>query len=240
MESQPHLSQILTEKDVLIALSAGRVEKGSLEARALERFFKKYQSASFRFLVKLLGDRQTAEDVLQDFAVKFLSGKLSGFDAQKGQFRDFLKQVLRNEVRQYWRRTKRENARRQALDSSVDQQDHAESAFDDELRNQLLEYSMRKVREQYDTHGIILDYIAEQESSGQRVSSEALALHLSNAEERNCSLANARTLKRRAKATLARQIRLSAAELLEIDAQEAIDQLLSEVGLLSYCQKTLD
>src|SRR5258707_8610316 len=67
----------------------------------------RYFGAAQRYLLAIVQDPVTAEELAQDFAVRFLRGDFCGADRTKGRFRDFLKTCLRNQVRDHWRRTQK-------------------------------------------------------------------------------------------------------------------------------------
>lgn len=50
---------------------------------------------------------EVAEELAQDFAVRFMRGDFCNVDQERGRFRDFLKTVLRNLCRDHWRTQQR-------------------------------------------------------------------------------------------------------------------------------------
>ena len=82
-QPESHLSRILTNPDVL---------------KNPNSFFQVYRVPVHRFFLALCRDSSKADDLFQEFAVKFLSGAFESYTPKKGRFRDYLKTTLRNQV----------------------------------------------------------------------------------------------------------------------------------------------
>jgi RNA polymerase sigma factor (sigma-70 family) len=76
-----------------------------IEAR--RRLLERYEPAVLRFLRKAVRDEDAARDLLQEFAVRFMSGGLDGADPKRGRFRDFVKGVLRHLIVDAYRKGNR-------------------------------------------------------------------------------------------------------------------------------------
>src|SRR5207253_2049688 len=63
-----------------------------------------YYGAVYRYLLGASGDAAVAEDLTQEFAVRFLRGDFRGATPERGRFRDLLKASVRNLVLDHWRR----------------------------------------------------------------------------------------------------------------------------------------
>jgi RNA polymerase sigma-70 factor (ECF subfamily) len=68
----------------------------------------RYYGAVYRYLRAMVHDAAVAEELAQEFAVRFLRGDFSQADAQRGRFRDFLKTAVRHLALDYWQRQKKE------------------------------------------------------------------------------------------------------------------------------------
>src|SRR5262249_10904360 len=73
-------------------------------ADAQDVLLRRYGAAARRYLLGSLRDADAAEDLAQEFALRFLRGDFKGADPQRGRFRDFLKGVLSHLVAAYHRR----------------------------------------------------------------------------------------------------------------------------------------
>src|SRR5258708_40046852 len=64
----------------------------------------RYAGAVHRYLVSALGDRDAADELDQEFALRFLRGDFHRANPSRGRFRDFVKRSLRNLMIDYRRR----------------------------------------------------------------------------------------------------------------------------------------
>src|SRR5262249_28043319 len=82
------LSQIQTYwKGVL----EGHQKEGPQAQEALRGLLLRYYGAVYRYLLGMLKDAERAQELTQEFAVRFLQGGFRNADPGKGRFRDFLK-----------------------------------------------------------------------------------------------------------------------------------------------------
>jgi RNA polymerase sigma-70 factor (ECF subfamily) len=72
-------------------------------ASAQRELLERYGGAVRRYLQASVGNSEAANELFQEFATRFLSGKLAGADAQRGRFRDFVKGVLFHLITDYYR-----------------------------------------------------------------------------------------------------------------------------------------
>jgi RNA polymerase sigma factor (sigma-70 family) len=101
-----HLTALLTPAgDLRVALDA----QGSLRLNAQTRVIQYYQRAVYKYVLALLGDVHKADDVFQDFALRFVRGDFRSWDAARGRFRDYLKTSLRNLAMDRFRKRKKDD-----------------------------------------------------------------------------------------------------------------------------------
>jgi RNA polymerase sigma-70 factor (ECF subfamily) len=96
-----HLSQIETRWTEMFEVHLARPDAAAAAQTAL---MLRYAGAVLRYLVKATGDPHLAEDLAQDFAVRFLRGDFRNADPSKGRFRDFVKHAVLNLIVDYHRR----------------------------------------------------------------------------------------------------------------------------------------
>jgi RNA polymerase sigma-70 factor (ECF subfamily) len=73
-------------------------------APAQEVLLRRYGGAVHRYLLGALRDPEAADDLAQEFALRFLRGDFRGADRQRGRFRDFVKGVLAHLIADHHRR----------------------------------------------------------------------------------------------------------------------------------------
>src|SRR6516162_7103932 len=85
-------------------LFAAHKENGEATTAAQREELLRYYGAVRRYLVGIVHDAGVAEELTQDFAVRFLRGDFRRADPQRGRFRDFVKTALRHLARDHWRK----------------------------------------------------------------------------------------------------------------------------------------
>jgi RNA polymerase sigma-70 factor (ECF subfamily) len=102
-EENLQLNQIETFWTVVGEAHAAEGAAATAQARTLER----YGGAVRRYLLAATRDPDAADELFQEFAVRFLRGGLSGAAPERGRFRDYLKGVLIHLVADHHHRGKK-------------------------------------------------------------------------------------------------------------------------------------
>src|SRR5436190_8555481 len=91
-ESGARLSQVQTLWTVVCLAHA----EGPADAvrAAQDQLMKRYSKVVHRYLLGALRDADAADELSQEFALRFVRGDLKRPDRLRGRFRDFLKGVL--------------------------------------------------------------------------------------------------------------------------------------------------
>ena len=74
--------------------------------KAMNELVGRYHDAVTRYIHLKVRDRHLADEVLQEFWTKLLTGKLAGADPDKGRFRDYLRTVLHRLIIDHFRSRK--------------------------------------------------------------------------------------------------------------------------------------
>src|SRR5271165_4646052 len=74
--------------------------------KAMNELVGRYHNAVTRYIHLKLRDKHLADEVLQEFWTKLLTGKLAGADKDKGRFRDYLRTVLHRLIIDHFRSRK--------------------------------------------------------------------------------------------------------------------------------------
>ena len=67
------------------------------------RLLERYSGAVHRYLRGALRDENAAEELAQEFALRFIRGDFQGVDPSKGRFRDYLRTVLYRMAARHWK-----------------------------------------------------------------------------------------------------------------------------------------
>jgi RNA polymerase sigma factor (sigma-70 family) len=79
---------------------------GPKSQAAMEDLVGRYHDAVTRYIHLKVRDKHLADEVLQEFWTKLLTGKLAGADRTKGRFRDYLRTVLHRLIIDHFRTRK--------------------------------------------------------------------------------------------------------------------------------------
>src|SRR5262245_20576415 len=82
-----------------IHLQAHRDGVSALQAELLRR----YRGPAFRYLIACVRNPDVAEDLAQEFALRFLRGDFGKADRNRGRFRDYLRVSLSRLATDYYR-----------------------------------------------------------------------------------------------------------------------------------------
>src|SRR5262249_53729358 len=111
-ELNSRLSQITTCWSMVLKAHQGEAAAVPTAQRLL---MERYGGAVYRYLLAALRNADAADELAQEFALRFLRGDFKRADPERGRFRDFLKTAVLNLIIDYQRRQAVRRA--QALDS---------------------------------------------------------------------------------------------------------------------------
>lgn len=97
--SEDRLSQIPTNWTTISSAHTS----GTARQKAMNDLVGQYHDAITRYIHLKVRDRHLADEVLQEFWSKLLTGKLAGADRSKGRFRDYLRTVLHRLIIDHFR-----------------------------------------------------------------------------------------------------------------------------------------
>lgn len=236
-EERARLSRISTRWSILLH---ARQSPGPTMVQAQAETVQRYCSAVYRYLLAIVRDPDVAEDLAQDFAVRFLEGGFSRFEPGRGRFRDYVKAILRNLVIDHHR------ARRAGVLTSDPPQESSSALDDAELDGRFLEaWRAELFAQAWDGLGRL-----ERESGSPWHS--VLSMRVAHPELRSGQMAErlGQQLGKPFTAAAVRQLlhraREKFAEILVEEVRRSVqnpDDLveeLAELGLLDYCRPVLN
>lgn len=142
-ETKPsRLSNIVTDWDaVLAAHQDGECSENIAAAR--NRILMRYASCVRHYILGATRNPEVAEELSQEFALRFVRGDYKHADPSKGRFRDYLKTSVRNLVTDYFRKNSPDELTMTAAERIEDevgtkQFEGLEAEFQQQWRRQLL------------------------------------------------------------------------------------------------------
>lgn len=241
IETTNRLSRIATHwASVLMANSEAAPGKRVAKEAVLQR----YRVPVFRYLLGAVRDADTAEELAQEFAVRFLWGDFRRVQPQRGRFRDYVKTVLINMVRAHFKAL-RQQPSQLSLQSSEpaapENETFSEDSFEDYLRSMLLDRTWVALQKSHPNYHAVLNMRAHHPD----LSAREIAEQLSQAP-RFSAAANSmspdvvRKTLQRGRVKFAELLVDEAALLLQCESNEQLRQELQELKLLAYCRQAVD
>lgn len=249
MDSNENSASRLSKIDTLWSVVCDAHGQSDERQPAQELLLNRYGLAIKRYLLASLRDADLAEEVFQDFALKFIKGDLKAVAPQKGKFRVYVKTVLANLIRNH----QRKRARSQRLgDTGMEQDIASEIEASCEANDEADRLLIRKWREDLLTrtwaamaadasegnhlYEPILKYRVEHPAE----TYEQLRVALAKICGRDVTQGNARILVHRAREKFAQLLIQLVIDSLPAGNLDDVQDELAELGLLDYCRDTLN
>ena len=146
---EDHLSKITTRWDEIFAAHNTEDEQGCLPNVAQQNVLRRYADCVHRYILAATGDHHVAEDLTQDFALRFLRGDYSRARPEKGRFRDYLKTSLRNLITDHFRSQSKKHLKEiyEHLEKNEQQLDSLEEQLMSDWRKQILNLSWNNLKQ---------------------------------------------------------------------------------------------
>jgi RNA polymerase sigma-70 factor (ECF subfamily) len=221
---------------MLLQAHAGPVDEADAAYGAL---LQRYCGAVYRYLLGAVHDLEVAEDLAQEFALRFLRGDFRRADPERGRFRDYLKTALIHLVndyhraRQRWPRGLAPDAPEQAAAPQDDAA--AERDFLTSWREELLERTWRALAEANPAGHAVLRLRVEEPEMPSSQMAEQLGAQLG----KPVTAAWVRKALQRAHDRFADLLLEEVAQSLPAATPEGLRQELQELDLLRYCRAAL-
>jgi RNA polymerase sigma-70 factor (ECF subfamily) len=237
-ESDDRLSRIQTQWTAL--LRGGAAPDAAAAQREL---LLRYYGAAYRYLLGTVRDPAAAEDLTQEFAVRFLRGDFRRADPGRGRFRDFLKSALRHLAIDHWRRRGKEPAplppgavAEAAAPAEVEALD---GRFVEKWREELLAQAWEALRAVQEGTGQPFHTALRSKAEAPGLSAADLAARLGGDRGRAYSEVAVRKLLQRARGRFAELLVEEVARSLPGCSPAELEQELIDLDLLGYCKSAL-
>jgi RNA polymerase sigma factor (sigma-70 family) len=239
MTDDSRLSRIVTLWSVVRQAHDGPLDAVQAAQREL---LHRYGGAVRRYLLASLRNEDAADEVFQEFALRFVRGDFHRAAPDQGRFRSFLKTVVYRLVVDHQRRQGRE-ARQQELPAEgpecrtiirLPRMGSSQSWRDELLSrswNALEEISERENKQYYDVLRLRAEY--------PDLRSTELAQRLSWKVNKSISAANVRVLLHRARQRFAELLLDEISHSVHTTDIEHIEQELIELNLYGYCREVI-
>jgi RNA polymerase sigma-70 factor (ECF subfamily) len=236
----PRLSRLATPWTALGQAHSPDADSRLAQAKVLYH----YRPALLQYLNRLVNDAHLAEDLCQEFALRFLRGDFRQVRPERGRFRDYLRAALRNLVNDYYRR-KPPSAEILPSDSQLPVKENvggpgesSNSSGPDEFgeiwKNELMRRAWADLRTDSTTHGNLYYDALRLKADDPSRRAEDIAVILSERTAAPCSATTVRQLLHRGRDKFAAALRRTVREALPTGEAANVDDELADLGLLVY------
>ena len=234
-KSAARLSQIKTNWSQLFAATR---PSGEATTEAQRQLLINYSGAVYRYLVGTVRNEDTASDLAQDFAVRFLRGNFGSVTPEKGRFRDFLKRTLSNLVNDHFRKQKTEQNRFQTVAQNETLISETTSdTFDQDWVIEILRRTWEALRQRQQEKSTAYYAVLRARAESPEMNSQQLCDVLSvELPQQTVNDVWVRQNLSRARKVFATLLRAEVAGTLKDSRPEIVDEELMALGLLKYCQ----
>jgi len=210
---------------------------------AQQQMLERYGKVVHRYLLGALRDPDVADEISQEFALRFVQGDLNGADRQRGRFRDFLKGVLFHLIGDYHRRRKKgPQPLPIELDPAASTHDASISdvEFLESWRSELLDGAWKALSRHQDETGQPFHTVLRYRAEHPDLRSEAVAEQLSGQLEKPLNATSVRQTLHRAREKFAEILVEEVLHTLDHPTIDELEQELIDLNLHEYCGPALD
>lgn len=243
MNAEEYASRISRIETMWTLVRDAHTEGDAHLAKSQEALLQRYTGAIYRYLVAVMRDPNAADEVFQEFAVKFLRGAFRNADPDRGRFRDLVKKSLWNLIHDHRNKQRRmpgaiESESMIAAPES-DATPRSDREFTERWRDEILERTWTALAEEEKNGKQPYHAVLRFRAGHAEMSSAQMAKALSQQLGKPMSDAAVRQVLHRARDKFADLLIAEVRRSLVSADDDALRDELSELGLLSYCQSAL-
>jgi RNA polymerase sigma-70 factor (ECF subfamily) len=223
----------------LVRRAHGETPEAAGEAR--RELLQRYRGATYRYLLATVRDPDTAEELSQEFALKFLRGEFHHARPDRGRFRDYLRSSLVHLVKGYRRRAARQPESLAADPPALQVEAEGEDpAFVQAWREGLLVQAWAELESAEQRTGAPVYTVLRFRVDHPELSSAELAERLGVRLGKPLSALAVRQALHRAREKFATLLVEAVVQSLDRPTHEQLLDELAALNLLSYCRSVVD
>lgn len=247
MESDPvdkRLNQIST---VWTLVRRAHSSADDVRAAAQATLLERYQRAIYRYLAKSLHhDYDAADEVFQDFTLRFVRGDFKGADPGRGRFRDYVKRAMLNLIIDYQKQKGRQRHQEvqtpELLENMPAPAESPEEQFLQCWRKELLDRAWEALATAANPDGPPFFEVLRRTCEDAQLTSEELARQLTAALQpaRPFTDAGIRKVLQRAREKFGACLLAEVSRSLETSGRQVLEEELRALGFWIFCRKALE
>jgi RNA polymerase sigma-70 factor (ECF subfamily) len=245
MDEQTINSRLSRISTVWTMLADAHHAPGAEGGAARLAFIQRYQRAAYRYLLGAVRDEDAADELFQEFALRFVRGAFRNADPERGRFRDYLRISLSHLLADYRRQR---GGQLRPLDSDViepvgrsSDPTEADRQFVESWREELLSRAWATLAEAERQGGQPFHSVLKFRTENPKCDSAEMARQLTDAlrPPRPFTATSVRKVLQRARARFADLLVDEVSHSLGNPGLDQIEEELIDLDLLSYCRPAL-
>jgi DNA-directed RNA polymerase specialized sigma24 family protein len=239
VEPEPRLSQMTTQWTAVMEAHSGTPDQVN---PAVARLMCRYAGAVHRYFLKAVKNPDDAEELDQEFAVRFLRGDFRRSSRDRGRFRDYVKRAVQNMISDHFRRKNSSRTRNSPIAEPA-VIDPALSRFEGEFiaswRTDLLDRAWNALAELEKTSGQPFHTVLRFRVDKPDLPSDEAATRLSRVVGRPLSAGAVRQAVMRSRRKFVDFLIAEVLESMDCPSQDELEEELGDLKLLEYCRPFL-
>jgi RNA polymerase sigma-70 factor (ECF subfamily) len=216
-------------------------ELPDVAAEARHELLHRYRGAAYRYLLAIVRDPDTAEELSQEFALKFLRGDFRHAQPERGRFRDYLRSSLAHLIRRHHHRAARQPESLVTDPATLETEPVGEdAAFLHAWREALLVHTWTELERTEQQTGAPVYTVLRFRVDHPELSSTELAEQLTPRLGKALTTVAVRQALHRAREKFATLLVEAVLQSLDQPTHEQLLDELAELNLLSYCRSVVD
>jgi RNA polymerase sigma-70 factor (ECF subfamily) len=209
-------------------------------ADAQEQLISRYGGAIRRYLLGAVRDPDKADELFQEFALRFVHGDLKGATPERGRFRDYVKGVLGHLIADHHNRERRAPAvlsgpLTEPPDYSTPELE-LDRAFTENWRDELLARAWTALASLEQRSGQPFYTVLRLRADHPDVRSPELAVKVSEHLGKTMTAEGVRQTLHRSREKFAELLLDDVQQSIGTDSSTALEEELTDLGLLTYCR----
>jgi len=239
-EGAPNLNEIATLWSVVHQAHHGTTDA---VGRAQQVLMERYSGSVYRYLLGALRDRHAADDLFQEFALRFVRGDFKNANPQRGRFRDFVKTALYHLIVDFQKRQKKGPKAMQVEEGGMEPSTYdlrySEEEFLQSWRNEILSRTWEALAADSQETGQAYYRVLRLRAEKPDLASAEMAELLSGQLDKPVKADWVRQTLRRARERFGELLLDELSASLDHPSRERLEQELIDLHLLPYCQQAL-
>ena len=211
---------------------------------AQEAVLRRYSTAIYRYLQTALRDPNAADEVFQEFALRFVQGSFRRADPERGRFRHFIKKSLHNLILNYHQKQNRRPVSLPENVASPSAEEESDAALDREFnqswRDEVLARTWEALAKLQAETGKPYHDVLRFRASHPKLTSGQMAEALSTQLRKPLTDAGVRQTLHRAREKFAELLLDEVARSLQTNDPLQLRQELIDLGLFEYCRPAME